>query len=151
MHALTMINEPLPHPQSRVTIGEERDALGLRRAHLHWHLPASEFDPVLELFDAFVREISRVGLGRIRQTRDRPVEIDAHVGIGYHHMGTTRMSHSPEFGVTDHNGRCWDRDNLYVAGSSLFPHVGHANPTLTIVALAARLASHLSQRLDVSA
>jgi len=151
MRALSMINEPLPHPESRLVLGEERDILGLRRARLNWHLPASEFDPVLKLFDRFTREISKAGLGRIRQTRDAAPRIDAHVGIGYHHMGTTRMSLSPEYGVTDRDGRCWDRDNLYVAGSSVFPHVGYSNPTLTIVALAARLARHLSTRLAASA
>lgn len=151
MRALSMINEPLPHPESRLVLGEQRDVLGLRRARLHWHLPESEFDPVLKLFDHFVREISKSGLGRIRQTKDDAPEIGAHVGIGYHHMGTTRMSRSPEFGVTDSDCRCWDRDNLYIAGSSVFPHVGYSNPTLTIVALAARLAAHLSTRLEAGA
>jgi len=77
--------------------------------------------------------------------------MDAHVGIGYHHMGTTRMSGSPDFGVVDADARCWDRDNLYLAGSSVFAHAGYSNPTLTIVALAARLAEHLNGRLESSA
>jgi len=102
----------------------------------------------VQLFDRFTREISSSGLGRIRQTKHDAPAVSDYVGVGYHHMGTTRMSRLPEYGVTDGDGRCWDCDNLYVAGSSLFPHVGHSNPTLTIVALAARLASHLSKRLE---
>jgi len=148
MHTVGMINEPLPHPESRLTLSEQTDALGMNRAHLHWHLPESEFQSSFRIFDRFTREISKSGLGRIRQLKSDAPEIGAHVGIGYHHMGTTRMSRNPEYGVTDEFGRCWDRDNLYIAGSSLFPNVGHANPTLTIVALAARLASHLSGRLE---
>lgn len=149
LHTVAMINEPLPHPESRITLSEETDALGLRRTHLHWHLPEPEFDSAFRIFERFTREISKAGIGRIRQLKTAAPEIGAHVGIGYHHMGTTRMAAAPEYGVTDEFGKCWDRDNLYIAGSSLFPNVGHANPTLTIVALAARLASHLSDRLEM--
>jgi choline dehydrogenase-like flavoprotein len=60
-----------------------------------------------------------------------------------HPSGTTRMSDSPSTGVVDKDGRVHGLANLYVCGSSTFPTVGHANPTLTIVALAARLANHL--------
>ena len=148
MYTVAMINEPLPHVDSRITLSQEADALGMQRAHLHWHLPEPEFDPAFRIFDRFTREISKTGMGRVRQLKTNAPEIGTHVGIGYHHMGTTRMSVAPEYGVTDEFGRCWDRDNLYVAGSSLFPNVGHANPTLTIVALAARLAAHLSGRLE---
>jgi hypothetical protein len=45
-----MINEPVPHPESRVTLSDERDRLGLRRLHLHWHLPTEDFDSPLALF-----------------------------------------------------------------------------------------------------
>ena len=63
-------------------------------------------------------------------------------------MGTTRMSDSPSTGVVDKTGRLHGVSNLYVAGSSVFPTVGFANPTLTIIALSLRLADHLSNALQ---
>ena len=63
--------------------------------------------------------------------------------ISWHHMGTTRMAASPREGVVDADCRVHGTANLFVAGSSVFPTTGNANPTLTIVALALRLADHL--------
>ena len=65
--------------------------------------------------------------------------------ISWHHIGTTRMAASPREGVVDGNCRVHGTANLYVAGSSVFPTAGTANPTLTIVALALRLGDHLKQ------
>ena len=62
-----------------------------------------------------------------------------------HHLGTTRMSDSPLNGVVDSNCKVHGMSNLYVAGSSVFPTGGHANPTLTLVALTLRLADHLKK------
>jgi choline dehydrogenase-like flavoprotein len=53
------------------------------------------------------------------------------------------MSDDPKRGVTDQWGRVHGIANLYVAGSSLFPTAGWANPTLTILALALRTSEHL--------
>ena len=64
---------------------------------------------------------------------------------GDHHMGALRMSASPDDGVVDINSRLHGVDNLYVAGSAVFPTGGYANPTLTIVALALRLADNLKR------
>jgi choline dehydrogenase-like flavoprotein len=61
-------------------------------------------------------------------------------------MGTTRMSISPRDGVVDTNCRVHGVANLYLAGSSVFPCAGHANPTLTLVALSVRLAAHLREQ-----
>ena len=58
-------------------------------------------------------------------------------------MGTARMSDDPEQGVVDADCRMHQVDNLYVCGSAVFATSGMANPTLTIVALAHRLADHL--------
>ena len=66
---------------------------------------------------------------------------------GKHHMGTTRMHIDPKRGVVDPDGRVHAVANLYIAGSSVFPTCGYANPTFTIVALALRLADHLKTRL----
>jgi choline dehydrogenase-like flavoprotein len=65
-------------------------------------------------------------------------------------MGTTRMSNSPRTGVTDADTRVHGLGNLYVAGSSLFPTGGWANPTLTIAALALRTADTISAGLKRS-
>jgi choline dehydrogenase-like flavoprotein len=62
---------------------------------------------------------------------------------GKHHMGTTRMHVDPKQGVVDPDCRVHGVGNLFIAGSSVFPTGGYANPTLTIVALAIRLADHL--------
>lgn len=63
--------------------------------------------------------------------------------VGHLH-GTTRMGTSPENGVVDSDCRLFGAENLYLAGSSIFPTGGFTNPTMTIVALAMRLAEHLS-------
>ena len=56
------------------------------------------------------------------------------------------MAETPDDGVVDANCKVFGQENLYVAGSSVFPSCGHANPTLTIVQLALRLADHLKAR-----
>jgi choline dehydrogenase-like flavoprotein len=72
-----------------------------------------------------------------------PGPLDAAVEAGAHHMGATRMHDSPEHGVVDADCRVHGTTNLYVAGPSVFPTYGYANPMLTVVALALRLADHL--------
>ena len=62
-------------------------------------------------------------------------------------MGTTRMSADPRHGVVDAHCRVHGVENLYVAGSSVFATSGHANPTMTIVAMALRLADRLREVL----
>ena len=73
------------------------------------------------------------------------------VPLGGHHIGTTRMAASAQQGVVDGDCALFELPNLYVASSAVFPTSGHANPTLTIVALAVRLATHLRLRLRPAA
>jgi choline dehydrogenase-like flavoprotein len=83
-------------------------------------------------------------MGRLQRTRRFEGEYRERLTGGMHHMGTTRMSDTEQCGVVDPDCRVYGSENLYVAGSSVFPRVGYANPTLTIVALAERLARHLA-------
>jgi choline dehydrogenase-like flavoprotein len=64
---------------------------------------------------------------------------------GHHHIGTTRMASGPDRGVVDTDCKVFGIANFYVAGSSTFPTLGSANPTLTVSAMALRLADHIDR------
>ncbi|QOC23748.1 GMC family oxidoreductase [Wenzhouxiangella sp. AB-CW3] len=142
-YRVTLINEPSPNPDSRVTLSDELDDLGMRRLHLHWLVADADFEAIDRLVHALGYWIGSSGLGRLQFAR--PVDDNARDGLsgGLHHMGTARMSADAEQGVVDPDCRVFGTDNLYLASSAVFPTAGYANPTLTIVALATRLAGHL--------
>lgn len=142
-----MSSETLPNPDSRVTLGDERDALGMRRVVADWRLTSEDKRKALILHRLLGSEIGRVGFGRLRtaMTNDETTW-PADMYGDEHHMGTTRMHVDPRRGVVDANCRVHGMANLYIAGSSVFPTAGLANPTLTIVALALRLADHIKQQ-----
>jgi choline dehydrogenase-like flavoprotein len=138
--------EATPQADSRVTLSQTRDRYGLPRARLDWRIAEDDFRSIrrtIDLIDAGLRE---TGIGRIvRKFGDeRP---PAMIVGNFHHLGTTRMAADARFGVVDEHCRVHEAENLYVAGSSVFPSAGFANPTLTIVALAIRLADHLKRVL----
>ncbi len=139
--------------ESRVSLSEKTDAFGLRRPHLHWVLSDLVKHSMRVTGQTFGREVARLRLGLFIMD-DWLIQQDASWSPGlvgaHHHMGTTRMSKSVQDGVVDKNCKVHTLDNLYVAGSSVFPTVGFVNPTLTILALANRLADHLKTRLKAS-
>ncbi len=145
---ITIEGEQAPDPDSRVKLGDERDTLGLRRIELDWRLSALDKRTIRVLTELIAAEIGRLGVGRVRLdewlTMDDDSWPETLVGA-YHHMGTTRMAGDPAQGVVDADCKVFGLDNLYVAGSSVFATGGCANPTLTLVALALRLADHLKQ------
>ena len=119
------------------------------RVQVDWRLNADDQRGLKRLYEVMREEFGRLGLGRLVEdpatdATGWPVSLSS----GKHHMGTTRMHVSPSEGVVDEQCRVHDLANLYIAGSSVFPTGGVANPTLTIVALAIRLADHLKQRVD---
>jgi choline dehydrogenase-like flavoprotein len=74
-------------------------------------------------------------------------ELEFELGVGFHHMGTTRMADDPARGVVDRDLKVHGVANLFVASSSVFATAATATPTFTITALALRLAEHLRERL----
>jgi choline dehydrogenase-like flavoprotein len=138
--------EQRPHRDSRVRLGGEPDALGQPRVVLDWRLAPEDRDSIVRTLRVIGEAVAAAGLGRVEVDDDDPTW--ATVGGGNHHMGTTRMHPDPRRGVVDANGRVHGIENLYVAGSSVFPTGGCSNPTLTAVALTLRLADHLRARLD---
>jgi choline dehydrogenase-like flavoprotein len=111
---------------------------------LDWRLGPTEKRSLLRSLKIIGAELGRAGLGRLQLTLAGDDDTwPERLFDGGHHMGTTRMHVNPQEGVVDKNCRVHGIANLYVAGSSVFPTGGHANPTLTIVALAVRLADHV--------
>ena len=130
--------EQRPDRESRVVLSDLRDALGQRRAELRWRIGPEVSRSVLALQDRLARALRAAGIGEVESGEGEPRYTDAS-----HHMGTTRMSRDSRTGVVNPDCRVHGLLNLYLAGSSVFPTAGHANPTPTIIALALRLAAHL--------
>jgi choline dehydrogenase-like flavoprotein len=136
--ALRAQGEQAPDRHSRVTLGEGRDDLGNPVARVTWRMSEDDLGAArssAQVLDAALRE---QGLGHLEWTA-RPDSTTLVEGNN-HHMGTTRMHRDPRHGVVDPDCRVHSVDNLYVAGCSVFPTYGAANPTLTIVAMSVRLA-----------
>jgi choline dehydrogenase-like flavoprotein len=141
-------SEQAPNPDSRITLGEERDALGLNRMVLDWRLGDLDKHTILCTQELLARQFGALGLGRIKvEFDDQSDPWPSGVDSSAHYMGTTRMHKDPKRGVVDENCRVHGIENLYVAGGSVFPTTGATMVTVNIVAMAVRLADHLRSKL----
>ena len=139
---LTFTFEPSPNPESRVRLGPDLDALGQRRVEVDWRVNDADRQNAREIARLFGAELGRTGFGRMHSLLEGEDWPEGMYG-DEHHMGTTMMSRDPKLGVVDTDCRLHGMANLFAVGSSVFPHAGVANPTLTITALALRLGEHL--------
>jgi choline dehydrogenase-like flavoprotein len=146
---LVVETEQAPNRNSRIGLSTERDALGQPRARVDWQLSEQDRTTMLSALRTFAAQLwvsHRVRIW-LPEAMENPLErwgfnlVDVS-----HHIGTTRMSEDSTRGVVDANCKVHGIDNLFIAGSSVFPTSGHVNPTMTIVSLAVRLAEHLRQR-----
>ena len=137
--------EQAPDRDSRVTLDEAVDRFGVRRARLAWRVSDRDLDSVARVQALVARSLAPQQVAMF--PRDGAGGWLSRLAPGAHHMGTTRMHRDPRAGVVDEHCRVHGTTNVYVAGSSVFPTGGWAPPTLTIVALALRLAEHLAARL----
>jgi choline dehydrogenase-like flavoprotein len=141
--------ELAPVPCNRVTLSERRDRLGRPLAAVQWRWDDLSRRSVHATARILAQSIGRAGLGRLEMPDDDPPPLPNALGIN-HHIGTTRMHADPRQGVVDADCRVHGVANLFVIGSSVFPTAGYANPTLTIVALAIRLADRIRELMRPS-
>jgi len=152
---LETVLEPVPNPDSRVTLTTRRDALGLNLPRVDWRLTAQDRDNFMRTHALIRGTLASKGVIREPRPGEGQDEAGANVadlwpgavGWCWHHMGTTRMHDDPRQGVVDRNGKVHGVANLYVAGSSVFPTMGSDHPTINIVALTLRLSEHLTALL----
>jgi choline dehydrogenase-like flavoprotein len=143
--------EQMPNPQSRVRLGSRIDSLGMRRTVLHWCVTAAEGRSICIFSKVVADEWRRL---RVAEFDPADLNIDGrehgeHGGYidASHHMGTTRMGTDPATSVVDPDCRMHGYDNLYIAGSSVFPTGGFSNPTLTALALGFRICDKIKSRI----
>lgn len=138
--------EQIPCARSRLYLDPGRPpaeaAIGI-----HWELDGRELDSAARFAERLAAAFEAHGLGRIeldpRLVERNPAMLDE-FHDAYHHMGGARMGRTPEEGVVDRDLRVFGCPNLSVAGAAVFPTGSFANPTLTAIALALRLADRLA-------
>ena len=142
--AIENFTEQEPQATNAITLSDRKDGLGNPLARVRWSLSALDRRSVRILHEALDMELRRRRMGRVRSPilaeDDDPWRV---ANDAAHHMGTTRMGRDSKTSVVDPDCRVHGVENLYVAGSSVFPTGGAANPTLTIMAISARIADHI--------
>ncbi|MGJ4951796.1 GMC oxidoreductase [Bradyrhizobium sp. HKCCYLS20291] len=137
--------EQTPLYDSRLSLTRNCDRFGMPKLHIDWRVCPEDKASIAASYRELQRVMDRTGIARVLFDE---AALDESVGqtiaVGGHHIGTARMSDDPKQGVVNPDCRSHDLENLYIAGSAVFPTSGSANPTLTIVALAIRLAEHMS-------
>lgn len=135
--------EQVPNPESKVFLSQERDRLNMNRLILDWKVGAEETQTLMRLQDLLDHYLRKNHMGYLVADSSEMNHV-AYTDAS-HHIGTTRISENPRQGVVDANCKVHGVQNLFIAGSSIFPTCGYANPTWTIAALAIRLADHLKK------
>ena len=141
--------EQTPDRNNRVRLGDVRDAHGSKRIEIDWRVSQLDRDLAWKTLQLLSTDRALNRRGRFRLLHERESRIwGSQMGFSAHHMGTTRMSDSKKLGVVDADCRVFGVKNLYISGSSTFPTGGHVPPTLTIVAMAIRLARKLEREVS---
>jgi hypothetical protein len=148
VYPLQYHGEHLPHRESRVTLAEERDALGLPRLRIDIRYSDADVGGVVRAHRHWDEYLRRHGVGRLEYLADDlAAAVRARLGGGFHQSGTTRMAARSEDGVLDPDLAVHGLPTLHVASSSAFPTSSQANSTFMIVVLALRLADRLRREL----
>ncbi len=146
-YPLEFVSEQSPNWDSRVQLTSARDALGMRRLLVDWRVASADFDSARATYRLMRDELARTGTGTLTYDEDALKDALLDAGAyGGHHSGTTRMSATPRDGVVDRDCRVHGVAGLYVASAAVTPTSSQANPTLTAIALALRLADHLKEQ-----
>ena len=142
--------EQVPNRASRVTLAEDRDAVGMPRVKIDLRFSPRDVAGTIRCHEAWDKYLRDSGCGRLEYlSQDLAQAIQAQFGAGSHQLGTTRMSARPCDGVVDRELAVHGFRNLFVASSSALPTAGQANPTFMVMVMALRLADHLGSLLGL--
>ena len=142
-YRLAYHSEQIPQPDSRVTLSGEFDRTGLAKIRVDLRFHETDAWSVVRTHELLSDWLTRTGFGHLEWNVPADQRINAVLAQakhGTHQIGTIRMGANRNEGVVDRNLRTFDSANLFVASTAVLPTSGQANPTLTAIALAMRLA-----------
>ncbi len=142
--------EQAPDPASRIELSRDKDRFGVPELRTNWRINTEDKHSLCRLHELLDNNLKRYGIGKLYTSLNSEANAWPISSSSSHDLGTVRMNDSPRYGVTDGDGRVHGVDNLYVIGGALFPTVGNANPTLTIIALALRMIVCLTARTRIT-
>lgn len=143
--------EQTPQRDNRLSLTSDRDWLGRNTLQFDHCWSKVDRENIQRSMTIFTEQIEAAGLGCVQRWADLEGHSRPRFRGLHHPMGGTRMHVDPRLGAVDEDCLVHGLSNVYVAGSSVFTTgVGYANPTLTLLALAMRLADHLKASLGVS-
>lgn len=145
---LLAIVEQSPNPNNRVTVTEEKDALGCRKTKLHYTCAEEDIASVKRAQKIIGEALVETGLGSYQPPEESADMMKTSTGL-HHMLGTTRMSDDPKDGVVDRDCRVHGMRNLFVAGSAVFSTGSYANPTLTNLAISIRTSDKVMSLLEM--
>ena len=148
---MQLVGEDLPQHANRVDLDPRiRDLHRLPvpritySPHRHELAASAYFGPQLSAICRAAPGINRSAQALVDQLQGQAGNPFSGSNSTAHIMGTARMGEDPDTSVVDPVGRLHELDNVYVADASVFASSGGFNPTLTIMALALRMARHLA-------
>lgn len=136
--------------KSHIGLSDQKDRFGMRRVKIALHIHPDSWRSMEESLQMAIKGLGTADKGRLAWPKDFFNEARHRkrgLFSGHHHLCSTRMSESPKTGVVDADLRLFGLDNLYVCSASAFSTPGCEHPTMTIVALALRLADHIQERI----
>ena len=145
--AIGTLCEQQPNLKSRVYLSDKTDSLGMKKLVIDWQLSEADKRTIRVIAKETAKQMADANIGRMK-LHDFVFDENLDIPVYHHshHMGTTRMAELPEAGVVDSNCKVFGIDNLYMAGSSVFPTGGGGNPTMPLLQLTLRLVDHLIEK-----
>ena len=144
---LALMIEQEPTAESYISLSDKKDKFEIPEALINWNITKKTWDTAIATATAVKNEIEHLNFGEVKlydHLNHNNPDWSNYLSDVCHQMGGCKMSLQPQEGVVNVNLQVWGISNLYVCSCAVFPTSSHSNPTLTMLALASRLANHLS-------
>jgi choline dehydrogenase-like flavoprotein len=141
---ISVMCEQEPDDGSRLTLSPERDEFGIPKLDVHWQISPLTWRTIVALSTAIRDEFARLALGTVLLRPEMTFQAENWADLVCdvnHHMGGTPMGRDERDSLVNAELQLHALSNVFVCSTSVFPTGAHSNPTLTLLALADRLAA----------